>query len=188
MPTRRADQHKAVTALTGRAKAALIAAWPSAGSAEQVRDALLTILPAIGDEFTTAAASLAADWYDDLREERRVPGRHRSLLPEPPDLARYEALARWGVSPLFTESPNVAAAQSLVSGGLGRIVANGHRDTVMLNAVADPQALGWSRYGSGSSCEFCQMLISRGDVYTEATADFEAHDHCNCIAGPRFTT
>ena len=152
-----------------------------------MRESLLAILPAIGDEFTAASASLAADWYDDLREERGVRGRHRTLLSELPDVTRYESLARWGVSPLFTEAPDVAAAQSLISGGLARIVANGHRDTVMLNAVADPQALGWSRYGSGLSCEFCQMLIGRGDVYTEATADFEAHDHCNCIAGPRFT-
>jgi hypothetical protein len=28
------------------------------------------------------------------------------------------------------------------------------------------------------------MLLGRGAVYTEASADFEAHDHCNCGAAP----
>jgi hypothetical protein len=28
------------------------------------------------------------------------------------------------------------------------------------------------------------MLIGRGAVYTEASVDFEAHDHCHCGAEP----
>jgi hypothetical protein len=28
------------------------------------------------------------------------------------------------------------------------------------------------------------MLIGRGAVYSEATADFQSHDHCNCQAEP----
>jgi hypothetical protein len=30
------------------------------------------------------------------------------------------------------------------------------------------------------------MLIGRGAVYSEATADFAAHDHCKCSAVPAF--
>jgi hypothetical protein len=30
------------------------------------------------------------------------------------------------------------------------------------------------------------MLIARGAVYTEVTADFASHDHCNCSAVPAF--
>jgi hypothetical protein len=28
------------------------------------------------------------------------------------------------------------------------------------------------------------MLLGRGGVYTEATADFESHDHCGCWSEP----
>jgi hypothetical protein len=54
----------------------------------------------------------------------------------------------------------------------------------MSSAVADPGASGWQRTGSGTSCTFCRMLIGRGGVYSEATADFASHDHCNCSATP----
>jgi hypothetical protein len=36
------------------------------------------------------------------------------------------------------------------------------------------------------ACDFCEMLADRGAVYGEASADFEAHDHCSCSAEPVF--
>src|SRR5450756_974958 len=50
-------------------------------------------------------------------------------------------------------------------------------------SVADRRARGWARAGTGR-CDFCAMLIGRGAVYTEATANFETHDHCGCVAVP----
>jgi hypothetical protein len=37
---------------------------------------------------------------------------------------------------------------------------------------------------SGNACDFCSMLADRGAVYGEASAEFEAHDHCSCSAQP----
>jgi len=62
-----------------------------------------------------------------------------------------------------------------------RHVLNGGRDTILGTVAADPRALGWARSASGRACAFCAMLASRGAVYKgEDTADFEAHDGCNC--------
>ena len=54
-----------------------------------------------------------------------------------------------------------------------------------VSSTTDPKARGWQRVGVGE-CDFCSMLIGRGAVYSEATADFLSHDHCHCYAEPAF--
>lgn len=77
-------------------------------------------------------------------------------------------------------------ADSLVRAlGAGqRHVVSGGRDTLTAAPTVDPVARGWARVVSGDGCAFCLMLASRGPVYTEETADFEAHDHCSCGVEP----
>lgn len=149
----------------------------------KVADALTDPLLAIGDEYGDMAGTVAADLYDSLRE---IEGASGTFYAEPaslPDADRYSALARWGVQSLFGANPDALAALALISGGMQRVVANAHRDTIMEASVRDSAARGWRRFGIGE-CDFCQMLIDRGGVYSEASADFESHDHCRCAAFP----
>jgi hypothetical protein len=152
--------------------------------AAQVREAMREILPAIADEYGSAAAALAADWYDDAREAAEVSGSFTAEPAELPTQERFDSLARWGTSPLFAETANATAALTLIAGGLQRSIADAHRLTVVQSSISDPQASGWKRVGVGSNCGFCQMLIGRGAVYTEASVTFRSHDHCNCAASP----
>lgn len=69
------------------------------------------------------------------------------------------------------------------SGAATKLVLNGGRETVMQTTTADPRTAGWQRVGT-PRCDFCAMLIGRGAVYSEATADFASHDHCACTAEP----
>lgn len=185
MPT--ATEHRqSVQQVSDLAIRDLAAVWADFDSATVARDRLLAVLPRLILVYATAAAVVAADFYDDLRDEAGVRGRFRAIPAELPDPGRAESLARWGVGPLFADEPDFAASLSRVSGGLQRVIANADRHTVAGSAVADPGARGWQRVGVGTSCDFCQMLLSRGAVYTEATAQFEAHDHCNCGAEPVF--
>lgn len=156
--------------------------------AEKVRDALMDVLPTIGQQYGGAAASLAADWYDDLRGAADARGAFEPILPDLPDQARWESLARWGTGPLFQPEPERKAALTLISGGLQRSIADQHRLTVVESSIADPSASGWRRVGVGDSCSFCRMLIDRGHVYTEASVTFRSHDHCNCVASPEFAS
>lgn len=155
--------------------------WP----AEEVRDALMEVLPALGDEYGDAAAALAADYFVEARIAAEARGSFSPVLPERTASARWEALARWGVDPLFAPTPDAATALSLVTGGLTRSIADQHRQTIVYSSAADPQAQGWRRVARADGCSFCQMLASRpGYVYGEKSVEFRSHDNCRCSAAP----
>ena len=175
-----------LAALTALAERDLVVAFRrfTSTDATKVRDALAAVLPGLTDLYGAAAAALAADWYDEMRDAQRVKGRFRAIPATLPDSGRTDALAGWAVAPLFQAEPDRATTLAKLGGGFQRIVANAARETVTGSAVADPKSRGWQRVGSGTSCEFCSMLLSRGAVYTEATAAFLSHDRCNCGAEP----
>lgn len=184
--TSASEQRQALIDLTTLARRDLFAFWASLQglSADQTRDALAVVLPEIGVAYGSAAASLAADWYDELRDAADPKGRFGADPVAAPGPARWESLARWGTSPLFGDKPDPAAAFSLVEGGLQRSISDGHRLTVVEATWRDPSTPGWQRKGSGDSCSFCKMLIGRGAVYRSDTVTFKSHDHCNCMATP----
>lgn len=147
------------------------------GDAAAVADVIYTYVPVIAERYGLAAGALAADWYDDMREAAEVAGYFRASPADLPDMGRYEALAGWAAGKDDIET--------LVSGGVQRIIANAHRETVMQSAYADPRAEGWARFARGAeTCGFCYMLVTRGGVFRESTATFGAHDNCDCGAGP----
>lgn len=162
----------------------LAALWRLVGDGVQAREMLTATLPMLGDAYGAAAASLAADWYDDLRDEAAVPGRFRARVAAP-EIDRSGPMARWAVEPLFTPEPDFGLALRRVEGGLQRMIADAGRETVMGSSIADPSADGWQRVTSGG-CGFCQMLADRGAVYSELSVQFGAHDNCRCVAVPAF--
>lgn len=172
-------------ALVRLAEQDLAELWRRANSPSRARNLLIDVLPRLVDVYGSAAATLAADWYEERRAAAEVTGRFTAITATLPDRGRTDALARWGTQYLFTTEPDFNGALTLVAGGFQRIIADAGRYTVTGSSVADPKARGWERVGDGG-CEFCQMLIGRGSVYTEASADFESHDHCQCAAVPVF--
>lgn len=154
-------------------------------TADAARQGLMDVLPTLTSVYGEAAVALGADWYEEMRDRAEVRGRFTPVLADLPDQGRTDSLARWGITPLFGPEPDFATALVKVAGGLQRIIANADRQTIQASSVSDRAARGWARAGVGE-CEFCQMLIGRGAVYTEASADFDAHDRCGCIAVPEF--
>jgi hypothetical protein len=133
--------------------------------------------------YGAAAATLGADWYDELRAAEDIAGNFTAVTAEPPDPGRAYALAGWGSA---EAAKDPVTALSLVAGGLQRIIADADRQSVVVSSVADPKAEGWQRVGHGA-CGFCSMLIGRGMVYREASADFASHDACRCTASPAWS-
>jgi hypothetical protein len=164
----------------------LAVVWRGVTTGEAAREALMDTLPALAGTYGTAATALSADWYDDMRDAAAVRGRFAAVPAELPDRGRTDSLARWGIGPLFAAEPDFAAAKTLVDGGFQRIVADAGRNTVIGSLKEDPRGRGWSRQTSGSACGFCEMLAGRGAVYSADTADFQSHDHCFCVAVPRW--
>lgn len=159
----------------------LAALWDQVETAAEARTALADLLPALVDVYGDAAAALAADWYDELRDEKEIRGRFTAIAADTTDRGVHE-LAGWAVEPLAVNDTDWAAVRTRLYGGLQRRITDVARDTITLSSVADPGADGWQRVARGGGCAFCRMLAGRGAVYTSRTADFSSHDSCHCVA------
>lgn len=146
-----------------------------------VEQALNDILPRLIQTYGLAAAALAADWYDDYRDELGIKGRFTAIPTENTKTGSAELVA-WATDKAVDD----AGFQTLVLGGVQRRIANFDRYTIVESSLEDPGSRGWERVGDGDSCPFCDMLIGRGVVYSEASVDFASHDHCGCTAVPAF--
>lgn len=188
MPTP-AERNLALNGLTDAMRREFTRIWArlNLNNPDIVRDPLAAVLAEIANKYGDAAATLAADFYDDMREDIVKTGaRFTPRLAEVPGPERFQSLAGWGIGPLFGANPDKVTALHKLTGGLQLVVANTYRETIMGSAIADPAARGWQRVADGKACGFCRMLESRGAVYSEARADFAAHDHCGCSAEPAF--
>jgi hypothetical protein len=166
------------------ALADLAVVWTQVDTGESARDALMDTLPRLAVVYGSAAATLGADYYDEVREAVGARGRFRAIPAELPDRGRTDALARWGVDPIFQPKPDFESAKALVDGGFQRLVVDMDRQTVLGSAAQDPASGRWQRETTGKSCAFCLMLAGRGAVYRADTADFQSHDNCDCLAVP----
>lgn len=132
---------------------------------------LAEILLAIADKYGEAAAALAAEWYEEARDDAGMTGSFAVPVADLPESTRFDALARWGVTPLFGADPNPAAALTRLSGGLQRLVLDQARDTTFAAVEADPVRPRFARHASANACAFCALMATRGAVYaSEADA------------------
>jgi hypothetical protein len=172
----RADLEK----LTGLAENDLRLIWAEFNNTDTLTG-LMDVLPQLVALYGSAAATLGADFYDEIRDASDVAGLFTGIAAEDPDPQRAHALAGWAVN----TGTDGAATLALVTGGLQRIIADQARMSVAVSAVADPKADGWQRVAHGG-CAFCQMLAGRGEVFSKASADFASHDKCHCVAVAAF--
>lgn len=186
MPTAR-ESRAALRMVTDRAVADAQTRLRSVRGAgpEATRQALMEDIPELIDYYGLGTSALAADLYDDLRDEAGMPGLFAAepILEEDPERVRNHLA--WATAPLF--DPGILAS---VADRLARIVqpevARPYRETVVRNTRRDPYATGWQRIAGEGACKFCAMLADRGAVYKKDTVDFAAHTSCMCSAQPVF--
>ena len=149
-----------------------------------LRNELLRSIPALVEYYGEAAATVAADWYENVRDAENIPAKQRfhSELIIPDRFKETEGTVRRAAGALFTDDPE--AFLRSVNGPISRYVIDASRATVIENTHRDPQARGWQRITRAGSCDFCRMLAGRGSVYVARTAQFAAHNDCNCAAAP----
>lgn len=184
-----AERNRALNGLTAVMLREFSAIWKrlNLNDPDVLRDPLAAVLAEIGDKYGTAAAALAADFYDDMRESVVKTGpRFTPKLAEIPGPSRFESLAGWGIGPLFGAEPDPATALNNLSGALQLVVTDAYMGTIGGSSIADPAARGWQRVANVGACDFCRMLEGRGEVYSEAGVLFGAHDHCGCSGEPAF--
>lgn len=176
----------AVQTLVTEAKRDLLQLWMSlqGNPPETVRDVLLEYLPVLTEQYGTAAAALAAEWFESLPT-----GGWATLAPPVPAPVVEGALRR-EAGKLWTPSPDAAIAA--LQQDLTEWVQRPGRHTVQKSAIT--LDMGWVRVPQGAkTCAFCLMLASRsvGWLYrSKETAlhrkrDGEKfHPDCDCQIVP----
>lgn len=140
------------------------------------------------------SGQIARDYYDAEREARTgLTERHLFLVdsysPEKFGEAVSPSLAAMTRAPEAVDTPRLSREAVDLAAAAVKEVQNGGRLTIIEGAKTDPEAAGWARVGTGSSCAFCTMLISRGPVYeSQETAQGMTayHAGCDCRAVPVF--
>lgn len=198
MPTPPSQVRAALAKVTAAAVADVLTVAGAADSPTEIRDTLFAAVPLIVADYSDGTAALALDWYEDLRDAANPA--HR-FTPVPITEVRDEHLATtvaWSTASLYALRTSSAAdvarlltqaveeSMALLLPEVQKEVAAGFRDTITGNADADPDAAGWQRFAQAHGCKFCQMLASRGAVYTKTSVRFAAHTNCLCVAGPSF--
>lgn len=146
-----------------------------------VRDEFLRFTPELVRVYGDGAATLAADWYDELRTEQRLVGRFRAELAVGVPDAWVEERVRFGAGSLWANPEDFPKFIVDISHGY---VTQAYGDTISGAVKADPTAVGWERIPNSGACKFCIMLAGRGGVYKESTSRFASHSGCRCSAAP----
>lgn len=131
------------------------------------RDRLLEAFPLVAAPYMTAAGDLSAAWYEEMRAES-VGGSYAASSAVESAPEAMESLVRYAVTPLFQGSSSTVLG--LLAGGMQRLVANGARDTIYDNVMADRVRVGYARIPRSGCCAFCGLLASRGAAYNSAAS------------------
>lgn len=184
-----------LTLVTKAAQADIRAVAAAAGeNPARIRAALFEAAPLVVGDYGNAAAALALDWYEELREAAGAPHAYRPRILRSvtdDDVAAMVAETTVALHDLETgvisdATEATRTSLTLIQGGLQKQVASGFWDTATGNTRHDPDAVGWARYAGGGACKFCQMLAGRGAVYRRDTVNFAAHHGCHCVVGPSY--
>jgi len=168
--------------------------WASAGSRDPVAglNALLNYVPLLTQQFGELAATLAMDWFEELRFDAIDAGQiaaigratsYEAVRTDPVILTVSAASASYWQHRLAADGPDAAVAG--LKDGAMRAVRQSGREAITQNADRDRAARGWQRMTRPGACRFCRALANRGGVYTKASVRFAAHGpKCNCVAAP----
>lgn len=126
--------------------------------------------PEVVSPYIGEAADLSVVWYDSMATTP-----YRATPAPLPPVQQLQRSAGWTLAQ--------RASVELLTGSAQRYLYNGSRNTVRENVRREPRAR-FARYASATACRFCQMLTTRDGVYSEETADFQAHDNCRCLGVP----
>lgn len=152
---------------------------------ESVRSDLFDYVPVMVAQYGDVAATVAADFYDELRAAEGVAGRFRAPLA--PVVADEIVNARLGFAtrpdgPLFTG--DFATLTSFTVTMANEYALQPGRETVAAAAHSDNAA--YARVPESGACDFCLMLGSRGFVYSDESAgqSKKFHGKCRCNVLP----
>lgn len=149
------------------------------------RQALIEYMPVLVQQYGDLGASVAAEWYDEMRSESLSQSlRFRALPAAAPPAEQVVESTKWAIRDLASPT-----AKGALLGVADRLVKQPGRDTITQNAARE--RVQWARVPSGrETCAFCLLVASRGFAYTsEQTASKtesgnKYHADCDCVPTP----
>ena len=191
MPTRAdverfADANRSIRALV---LAELAKIWRGINTlnANATRDLMLEAVPLLVTSYGDVAATVAADFYDDVRDASEARGRFTAEPVADLDADDLRGQVRWSLSPIYSRTPDPEQALSRLSGKVDEYTLQSGRDTVATNTRRDPAGPRWARVPVGKTCAFCVSLASRGAAYRSEESARGAnryHGGCDCTPAP----
>lgn len=154
---------------------------------DKVRPVLEKAVPLLVIRYGEMAATVAADFYDELRSHSVQPRRYAAVMADPPEVARIQASTRWALGSLLGAAPDPDAALGALETVADRMALRQGRGTIGRNVHRDPADARWARVPVGGTCDWCLMLASRGAVYMSeksAGGASEWHGKCDCTPTP----
>jgi hypothetical protein len=169
------------------AQADLLTFWATLDPQDAVATsaALQVFMPELMNQYGDVAATVAANFFDDIREAANVKRAYRAVLSEPLPAEQIQASTRAVIQPLFGVSDPEQALSNL-NDVTDRLVKQAGRNTVELNVAKDPVKARYARVPTGAkTCAFCLALASRGAVYLSKTSAAHGyHGDCDCVPTP----
>lgn len=147
--------------------------------------AIQELLADIVSVWGEVAGTIAADFFDEMRDQAGVRGGFSAYVPDPLNVAQVNGVVELAsVPPADVEELDVDAMLARLEGPTQRLIRQAQRNTLEESARRDPARARVARVPMGdTTCGFCLVLASRGYVYrSEASAgrDNRYHDFCDC--------
>lgn len=156
------------------------------GRPEAVRDALTEFVPVLVEQYGAVAATIAAEFYEDMRASQGAVAPFTALTAPGVPVGAITAKIGYLAGHLWTPTPEkmlggllVAADKYVKQPGRSTIAANARRENVR-----------YARVPTGAkTCSFCLLLASRDAVYASAASAGDSdgngfgddyHGDCDC--------
>jgi hypothetical protein len=193
------DQQANQAVLASALGSDLPAAW-STLNIDQLQDTMPTFVASVAalvQQYGRTSALIAAKHYQAERYSAGIAGKITVRLAKPANFDQVNEGIRWATKALWSATPDVDAAKSLVQGVAERAVLDTGRNTLLDAIKSDRKAKGWARVCEPGACSFCLLLATRGAVYREHSftnanfkfsgpGAFKAHNNCRCTLQPIF--
>ena len=147
-----------------------------------VASATRAYVPLLVRRYGSAAADLAASWYDEQRALAGLDDAFRAEAFASPYEDAVDGMVGRALGRV--SAGDATGALTTLTANAGKYVLGAGRATIARNVDRDPSSAGWQRISRDGACDFCRMLVGRGAVYKRSTVHFAAHGDCNCAAVP----
>lgn len=179
-----------IDAITARR---LVKFWRRLDPAKMTQEAMIDFMTGAVRQIVMAygevAALAAVDFYDMVREVGGWSGKAAVANSAVPPQEQLKRIVRWGIGPLWEETPRPEAALGRLQGATSRLALQPGRRTTYEMVKRD--RVRWARVPQGKTCAFCLMLCSRGAVYTSEVSAGQPDAlkfHSNCVVGDTLVT